>query len=55
MLGPADQKPAAKGVPVVDVLHFFHGDGPGKERGGHSGCIYCSGGSSIYHDLMYYF
>ena len=41
----------SKGVPVVDVTHFFHGDGPeqqfesGEQRGGNNGCSGCSGDS----------
>lgn len=51
----------SKGVPVVDVMRFFHGDGPeqqfesGEQRGGHNGCISCSGDSRRYRDLVYCF
>ena len=51
----------SKGVPVVDVMRFFHGDGPeqqfesGEQRGGNNGCISCSGDSHRYRDLVYCF
>ena len=41
----------SKGVPVVHVIRFFHGDGlehqfeSGEQRGGHNGCISCSSDS----------
>ena len=46
----------SKGVPVVDVMRFFHGDEPeqqfesGEQRGGNNGCISCR-----YRDLVYCF
>ena len=51
----------SKGVPVVDLMRFFHGDGPeqqfesGEQRGGNNGCIACSGDSRRYRDLVYCF
>ena len=51
----------SKGVPVVDVMRFFHGDGPeqqfesGEQRGGNNGCSGCSGDSRRYRDLVYCF
>ena len=48
----------SKGVPVVDVMHFFHGDGPeqqfesGGQGGEQSGCISCSGHSHRYRHLQ---
>ena len=49
----------SKGTPVMDVMHFFHGDGPeqqfesGEQRGGNNGCSGCSGDSRRYRDLVY--
>lgn len=51
----------SKGTPVMDVMRFFHGDGPeqqfesGEQRGGNNGCSGCSGDSRRYHDLVYSF
>lgn len=51
----------SKGVPVVDVMCFFHGDGPeqqfesGEQRGGNNGCVSCSADSHRYRDLVYCF
>ena len=49
----------SEGVPVTDVMRFFHGDGPeqqfesGEQRGGNNGCSACSGDSRRYRDLAY--
>ena len=49
----------SKGTLVMDVMHFFHGDGPeqqfesGEQRGGNNGCSGCSGDSHRYCDLVY--
>ena len=51
----------SKGVPVVDVMRFFHGDGPeqqfesGEQTGANNGCSGCSGDSRRYRDLVYCF
>ncbi|PFX15078.1 hypothetical protein AWC38_SpisGene20726 [Stylophora pistillata] len=51
----------SKGVPVVDVMRFFHGDGPeqqfesGEQRGGKNGCVSCSADSRRYRELVYCF
>lgn len=51
----------SKGTPVMDVMRFFHGDGPeqqfesGEQRGGNNGCSGCSGDSRRYRDLVYSF
>ena len=51
----------SKGTPVMDVMRFFHGDGPeqqfesGEQRGGNNGCSGCSGDSRRYCDLVYSF
>ncbi|XP_068680568.1 uncharacterized protein [Montipora foliosa] len=51
----------SKGVPVEDVMRFFHGDGPeqqfesGEQTSGNNGCSGCSGDSRRYRDLVYCF
>ena len=48
----------SKGTPVMDVMRFFHGDGPeqqiesGEQRGGNNFSSGCSGDSRRYHDLL---
>lgn len=57
----ANNLQTSKGTPVMDVMRFFHGDGPeqqfesGEQRGGNNGCSGCSGDSRRYRDLVYSF
>ena len=49
------------GIPVNDVMRFFHGDGPamqfeaGNKIGGYYSCVGCEAHSSRFEDLAYCF
>ena len=47
----------ANGKGDIDIVRFFHGDGPqqqfeaGEQKGGNAGCASCSGDARMYKDL----
>ena len=50
-----------KGMPITDVVRFFHGDSPaqkfeaGNKVGSHYPCVTCDAKSSYFEDLAYCF
>ena len=61
LLGLSQELTTKAGIPVNDVMRFFHGDGPamqfeaGNKIGGYYSCVSCEAHSSRFDDLAYCF
>ena len=59
LLGLSQELTTKAGIPVNDVMRFFHGDGPamqleaGNKIGGYYNCIGCEAHRSHFDDLAY--